>query len=288
MLDCIDMKSQLNLDILHEWLKVGTMFLVSRLLETQQNNTPFADQKWIESSIFTLLGFTTYHIVTKRFVQIDNANPIIQNVINTVLKIGTMLVVSRLLSRQSITDEKWIRSSLYTLVGFSAYDAFTHKLVPSELEGDYRVAANDAMNFGTMFVVSRLLEGGSLSDEKWIKSSLYTIAGFVAYDLIGKNLYSKVLSNYITMDDAQMEEDAHVQYEEEADEHAQMEADAHAQYEEEADAHAQMEADAHAQMEADAHAQMEADAQMEAEPKQENIEGFGVTSNDDSYASFNY
>ncbi len=191
MSKCVEMKRQLNQDILADWLKVGTMMVVSRLLETRNVNK-LQDKKWLETSLFTLLGFTAYHIVTKRVVTMEHTNEVVQRVLNTSLKVGTMLVVSRVLAQGSVTDEKWIRSSAYTLAGFAAYDVVTNRLVPQNLSGGMKATAQDAVNFGTMFVVSRMLEGGSLSDEKWIRSSLYTIAGFAAYNLVGQYLVGNV------------------------------------------------------------------------------------------------
>ena len=117
-------RAQLNMDILNDWLKVGTMLIVSRLLEVRQDETvQFAERRWLEGALFTLLGFTTYHIVTKQYVTLTHSNEVIRSIINTTLEVGTMLFVSRVLAGQSL-DQNWLRSSLYTIAGFAAFPLF--------------------------------------------------------------------------------------------------------------------------------------------------------------------
>ena len=45
-------------------------------------------------------------------------------------------------------------------------------------------AGNTAINISTMLIVSRVLSGGDPTDQKWMMSALYTVAGFTAYDLV--------------------------------------------------------------------------------------------------------
>ena len=282
MSNCLEMKKQLNLDILNEWLKTGTMMLVARFLEIQQKGGDFADKKWVEESLFTLLGFTTYHIITKQFFPLIHPNHIIKNVINTWLRAGTMMVVSRLLAKKSVTDENWLRSSMYTLLGFTAYDVFTHKFVPKQLEGGYKATAQDAMAFGTMFVVSRMLEGQPLDDENWIKSSLYTIVGFAAYDLVGQYLFSGLLNRFKSddMDMSEEEEVIDIASQEEAAIASQEEAAMQAAMEE-----AYMAQEQEVALE-EVPVQEGENEEAQAEEESKCVEGFGGQSG--SYASFDF
>ena len=287
MSNCVEMRKQLNLDILNEWLKTGTMLLVARFLQVQQKGGNLLDKKWMETTLFTLLGFTTYHIVTKQFVSLTHPNRVMRNVINTWLKVGTMLVVSRLLSKQSLTDESWLTSSMYTLLGFTTFDVFTHKFVPKQLKGGYKDLATDAVAFVTMFVVSRTLEGKPLDDMDWIKSSLYTIVGIGAYDLVGQYVFPRLVNKLknVEQDVVQMVEDA------KRDERSNIEAEMQAQMEE-AEMQAQME-EAQAQeaqpQEAEAQAQ-EAEVQPQ-EAESTSVEGFNnnlEAMNSDNFASVNF
>jgi len=165
-----------------DWAKVGTMLTVSHLLSGGSVNDP----EWIKSSLFTLLGFSAYEGLVSKFVNASMFGEKYEPLVHTVLKVLTMLVVSRLLAGGSLTDQDWIKSSLFTIAGFAVYVLFIHRRLTGHQFTDNPDLANsldDAVNFGTMFLVSRTLSGQSLSDRSWVLDSLYTIAGFAVYDL---------------------------------------------------------------------------------------------------------
>ena len=163
-----------------DWLKFGTMFVVSRLLA----GGDLTDQAWMMASLHVLLGFTAYHLVVEKVVPVTSENPTLNTVMNVSLKVGTMLVVSRLLSGQSMNNN-WMMSSAYTILGFCAYNALVKDLVPLDIveNESVRNAVNSALETVVMSVVVRLLEGKSLTDQRWMMSVLYTCAGFAAYDV---------------------------------------------------------------------------------------------------------
>lgn len=109
----------------------------------------------------------------------------INNVKNTWLKVGVMLIVSRMIERKSLNEQAWMKSSLLTLLGFAAYHIFTSKFIDVGLidTARFRPLLDDWLTIGTMLIVSRLLSGEPL-DSAWINSSLYTLVGFSAYDVI--------------------------------------------------------------------------------------------------------
>lgn len=49
-----------------DWAKYGAFLIIYRILQGR----PLADQQWILSVLFTLLGFTGYHFVTKKIINI--------------------------------------------------------------------------------------------------------------------------------------------------------------------------------------------------------------------------
>lgn len=101
------------------------------------------------------------------------------------VKVGTMLIVSNWLTGGSFRDSSWQMSSLFTLIGFTAYHLSTRNfMTPKSMEGAPRRIADDSIKFGTMFIVSRLLNKGSLTDPSWIKASLATLIGFAVYNLV--------------------------------------------------------------------------------------------------------
>lgn len=109
-----------------------------------------------------------------------------KDIINDWVKVGTMLVVSHLLGGGDLMDQNWQMASLYTLLGFTAYQVAVRDLVPTNAAGEYKPIADDWLKVGTMMVVSRLLAGESLQDESWQRASLYTLLGFTAYHLLTK------------------------------------------------------------------------------------------------------
>ncbi len=165
--------------LVKDWLNFGTMFVVSRLLA----GGALDDNAWIMSCLYTLLGFTTYHLVVKKMIP-NNMSGAMERVMNTWLKVGTMLTVSRLLSGEPL-NEKWMMSSLYTLLGFNAYDIITIDMVPNNLTGNEAInaAINTIVCVGTMSVVSRVLSGEPLN-QKWLSGTVYTLVGFATYDVV--------------------------------------------------------------------------------------------------------
>ena len=175
MLDCI----LADRDLVVDWVKFSTMFVVSRLLV----GGDLGDQAWMMQCLYTLLGFTAYHMVTKKMIPNNSENQVMRRVMNTWIKVGTMLAVSRLLSGEPL-DEEWMMSSLYTLLGFNAFDAVVQDLVPLDMfpTETMKQVAIDALNVASMSTVSALLAGKKL-DEKWAMSTLYTFLGFATYDV---------------------------------------------------------------------------------------------------------
>jgi len=171
-------------DLVVDWVKFSTMFVVSRLLV----GGDLGDQQWMMGCLYTLLGFTAYHMVTKKMIPNNAENETMRRVIDTCFKVGTMLVVSRLLSGQPL-DEAWMMSSLFTMLGFTTYDAVLYDLIPLDgIENDaMRNVVVDGLTVGSMSVVSTLLAGGELNQEM-MTTSLYTFLGFAAYDLGTSNL----------------------------------------------------------------------------------------------------
>lgn len=172
-------------DIISDVAKVGTMLVVSQaLMTTVDPMASLQDRRWIQSSIYTLVGFSVYHLVTKRCVSTDNqTNPVVKAVWDDWLKVGTMLAVSAVLSGGNL-NMNWVRGSMTTLVGFTLYQVITKHLVrnPGQTEVT-RDIGDDWIKVGTMMTVSNILSGGRF-DRSWAQSSLFTLLGFTTYHLV--------------------------------------------------------------------------------------------------------
>ena len=167
-----------------DWVKFTTMFVVSRLLAGQKLD----DQKWMMGCLYTLLGFTAYHLVTKKMVPNTSESEVMKKVINTWLKVGTMLTVSRLLSGEPLNEE-WMRSSIFTILGFNAMDAFVSEIAPLDKIEDatMRAVATDALTVATRSTVSTVLAGKPL-DNKFMMGAFQTFVGFATYDVATSKL----------------------------------------------------------------------------------------------------
>lgn len=169
-----------------DWHKVGMALVVARLLTTQ-SLAALGDKDWYMSSLLTLLGFTAYNLVTARLVDSGKfADGRLKAALDDVLKVGTMLVVSRLLAGGSLNDAAWQKASALTLVGFVAYDLGSFRVtdvVAANCANNVKAAVEDTVKFGTMYAVSRYLSGQEFTREYLMESGAF-IAGLVSYDLL--------------------------------------------------------------------------------------------------------
>lgn len=159
------------------------------------------DKDWLKASIITLLGFAVYQILVTRVVPTDNTTSM-RMAVSDVLKFGTMLITVRLISGPTdfvsgrpMNADSWMEDSAFLLTGLVAYDfavrhAFTW--VASKTRGvvdidslstNARVALDDTLKYGTMFVVARWL-GGDSFDNPWLLTSGSFLAGLAFYNLV--------------------------------------------------------------------------------------------------------
>lgn len=155
-------------------LKFATMLSVSKALSLQ-------DAKFVASTIATLVGFTAYHLITKK-IQLPIDNPDLKAISNTWMKVGTMLVVSRLYQGQKLSQEFLIDSSM-SLLGFNAADLILPRIMPDFGNELLQKIVTDVAVVLIMTITKAILTGGKITPGLLVKSS-WTIVGFVLYDLI--------------------------------------------------------------------------------------------------------
>jgi len=116
------------------------------------------------------------------------------NMMEDLLKYGTMLIVARLLAGKDLSGEggdQWpTRTLLFTLAGLASYHLVTKKFVPGDLLGDnaqVQTVIDTCLKWGSMLVVQRLLSKQAL-DKQWMLCTAYTLAGFSAWELVGQGL----------------------------------------------------------------------------------------------------
>jgi len=168
-------------DISTDILRVGTMLTVSQWL----SGGSLVDKSWQKNTLYTLAGFSTYHLTTRNFVGSDYSATA-KAVVDDWAKVGTMMIVSRLLGGGSLLDKKWFYSCIATLIGFTVYDIVIAKYVKgNELTYNPKLQTviDTTAKVGTMLTVSKALSCESLMDPKWVMGSIGTLVGFAVYDL---------------------------------------------------------------------------------------------------------
>ena len=166
-------------EITYDTLKWGVMFVISKWI----SGGSLADKAWQMSSLYVLLGFLTYNISTRNFM--DTAGPM-KLVLDDWLKFGTMYITARLLSGASLLDQTWLYSTLAALVGFTVYDLVTSKSVKGNrltYVTGLQNTIDDWVKFGTMFIVARLLSCQSFFDPAWATGCIGMLVGFSVFDV---------------------------------------------------------------------------------------------------------
>jgi hypothetical protein len=179
-------------DVATDWMKVGTMLSVSQWLK----GGSLSDGDWVFTSLFTLLGFTVYQVVTRALLTPPNLKGTSASIADDTLKFGTMFLVSRLASAQSPFDSKWLIGCLGTLIGFAVYNLIVAKYVKGDqltYNPKLQMVIDDWAKVGTMLVVARMVAAGGLFDSKWAMESLSVILGFSTYDLVTSHLLDKMV-----------------------------------------------------------------------------------------------
>ena len=172
--------SQAFKNIRNDVIKVVTMNIVVAVLAGKS----LQDKEWQTNLLNTLIGFATYELVVTRMIDLKQFGQH-KATMSDILKVGTMLIVTRLLAGGDLSDASWLRNSAFTLAGFTAYNMVTSKMVSTgHLKGDAKQIADDWVKVGTMLVVSHLLKGGNPMDNRFLQSSLNTIVGFNAGDML--------------------------------------------------------------------------------------------------------
>jgi hypothetical protein len=118
-----------------------------------------------------------------------------RDIVRDLIKFSTVFIVARFISGKSLTDIDWMFRIVCMLIGFTAYHFFVRDLIPNKYnDGDgKKLAVDDALKFGTRFIVAQLIYGGSLFDPTWFLSSISVIIGFTIYHLNIKKVHSKKL-----------------------------------------------------------------------------------------------
>jgi hypothetical protein len=115
-----------------------------------------------------------------------------------ILKIGAMILMARLFSKQTVMDKQWISVSLYILLGFAVYHILIRHIVNPYNYVDMtaiRYAVDDFIKFGIVLIIVRLAmykNIGSLTDSTWLKQTGVILGGFAIYDIVVAKIVEKL------------------------------------------------------------------------------------------------
>lgn len=185
------MDQLLSSDVLNnikmDTLKFGVSAETGARLSKERTLNSLTDPAWLGQTLLVILGFAVYQIVVRRLISTDFAAGSSKLALDDILKVGTMLVFKQVVSTRdvaSVRDASWQMNTFSVLAGFVSYDFVTRHLYDtSSLAGPLKASVDDAMKFGTMFVVSQLIQGKSF-DAEWATVSGGYIAGLVAYNYL--------------------------------------------------------------------------------------------------------
>lgn len=201
--------TKLNLNILNDWIKIGTLLVVMEFLNGLgkkasfksdvvgtgsgyiPDHYPMFNKDWWMALIFTLLGYATYHIVVKKFYN-KNDSTVVNKTVNSILKIGTILFIARLLSTESITNSTWLNETLLQIIGFSIFSNVTTNYLPADMNPSYKNLIHGTLQFSIVSILVQLMTGGSLTNSVWTKEWFYKFAAFAAYELVVRHAVNKV------------------------------------------------------------------------------------------------
>lgn len=85
------------------------------------------------------------------------------------------------------SDEiNWIKISILGLIAFGVYNLTIANLINTDHipHQNLKLAINDILKFGTIFIFLRFISGEPLMDFEWIVEFIYIMVGFFTYDFI--------------------------------------------------------------------------------------------------------
>lgn len=176
----------LDRELVTDILRYSTMLIFTRFFSSGN----ILNQKWMIKSINLIIGISMYHIITKKLIKNNFKNETVRKVAKTWLKIGSMFIFSQLLSGDDFTY-KWFISSLCMIIGFNIMDICFYKFLSFEKIKSKKIQTCIYNSIETiiMSIVSSYLLGKSL-DRNWIFPTIYTILGFLLYDIYIINILS--------------------------------------------------------------------------------------------------
>ena len=110
-------------------LMFGTVLVSSHLLDVFMGGASLFNGEWLTSAGIILIAFGCYQVFIHPFIPTSNLNPTVKPIADDWLKFGVFLLAARILQGRSVTDQTWILSVLFILLGFTGYELITKKIL---------------------------------------------------------------------------------------------------------------------------------------------------------------
>lgn len=124
-----NLKHPILRNITNDTLMFGTVLVTAHILETYMNHGTYLNSEWLKTAVMVLLAFAAYRVLINPFIPLNKMNSQVRPIVSDWAQFGTFLIIFRILQRRSLTDEKWILSLLFVLLGFTGYHLITKKII---------------------------------------------------------------------------------------------------------------------------------------------------------------
>lgn len=125
----VNMQHPVIRNLTNDMLMFGTVLVTSHVLETAMDHGQYFNKQWLKTAGIILLSFAAYDIIINPFIPYEKMKPRAALLVHDLTKYGLFLVFFRLLQGKSILDQKWMFSVLFVLLGFTAYQTITKRII---------------------------------------------------------------------------------------------------------------------------------------------------------------
>lgn len=162
--------------------KHGTSLLTSHLTETYRHGGEYLSRQWIITTMITLIGFVVYGLVVKQLIPVNVANPRVKAGLDDVLKMGTVLIVSQVVTshmagRVNFPDA-WLNVTAVILAAFFLFHVVVAPQLP--VVRGYQATIMDVAKFGLVSTAAHYYVGGRFNED-FLVSLGGILGGFVLF-----------------------------------------------------------------------------------------------------------
>ena len=192
------------LDLIHhDNLKFGSALIFSQIfIKSDLNNINIAsilEPKFLKILFLTLLGFAIFQSITRQILKIEKIeSDKIRYTIFDILRLFTMILVSRNLAGNNVFHQNWIKEGINIITGFAIYGLFLRApleelIINENLNYKYQNMLKDLIKYPTtLSIIGTLSHNTSIQnfDANYIKFIIGYTSGFLFYDyFFSKKLY---------------------------------------------------------------------------------------------------